>query len=238
MNPNMSPQQAQLWAKVQAFRLDEPLASFPFSARLARENDWSLDYTQRVIEEYKHFVFLAITAGHPVTPSVDVDQVWHLHLAYTRSYWEELCGDLLGEPLHHGPTKGGEAEGAKFTDWYSQTRGSYEQIFAHQPPPDIWPPAAVRFAPQSRIRQVSDRTHWIIRKPRLGRKRMIAFTTLAFLITTAFMTTAAQSDNWVTVFCCLGIIGFIFLFGASKKGKGKRKNKGGGGSSGCGGCGG
>jgi len=235
MNPNMSPQQAQLWANLQAFRLDEPQASFPFSARLARENDWSPDYTQRVIEEYKHFVFLAMTAGHPVTPSVDVDQVWHLHLSYTRSYWEELCGKVLGKPLHHGPTKGGEAEGAKFTDWYSQTRSSYEQIFAHQPPRDIWPSAAVRFARQSRIRQVSDRTHWSIRKPRLGRKRIIAFTTLAFLITIALMISAAQSDDWVAMLICLGLMGlslYAAIFGSPKKGKGGADG------SGCGGCGG
>ena len=32
------------------------------------------------IEEYRKFVFLALVAGHQITPSDQVDQVWHLHL--------------------------------------------------------------------------------------------------------------------------------------------------------------
>ena len=253
MNQHISAENARLWAKLQAFSLDEPNVSFPFSARLARENDWSLDYTQRVIEEYKHFVFLAMTAGHPVTPSVDVDQVWHLHLSYTRSYWEELCGELFGKPLHHGPTKGGKAEDAKFTDWYNRTLTSYEQIFDSRPPQDIWPEAAIRLAPNSRIRQVSDRTHWVIRKPTVGRKGMIALTTLTFFITTGFITSTPQSDLLPFFFFCGfvifgGVIFLIFVYlllvflsnlsssGSSKKGGGA--SSGGDGGGGCGGCGG
>lgn len=58
-----------------------------FVGRLARDNGWKPGYAERVYREYLRFVFLAATAGHPVTPSVDVDEVWHLHLCYTRSYW-------------------------------------------------------------------------------------------------------------------------------------------------------
>jgi len=57
----------------------------PFEARLARENGWCRAYTQRVIVEYKRFVYLAMTAGHVVTPSEEVDHAWHMHLTYTRS---------------------------------------------------------------------------------------------------------------------------------------------------------
>ena len=64
-------------------------------------------YTDRVIEEYRKFLYLLASAGHPVTPSDQVDQAWHLHLTYTRSYWEDLCEKTIGKPLHHGPTKGG-----------------------------------------------------------------------------------------------------------------------------------
>ena len=78
----------------------------------------------RAIEEYKRFVFLAMAAGHPVTPLDEVDQVWHLHLCYTRSYWEDLCGEVLRAPLHHGPTRGGAAERARFDDQYRRTLAS------------------------------------------------------------------------------------------------------------------
>jgi hypothetical protein len=103
-----------------------------------------------VVEEYRRFVYLAMAAGHPVTPSVDVDHAWHLHLTYTRSYWEEMCGRVLGRPLHHDPTRGGLAEGAKFTDWYARTLRSYQEAFGSAPPADIWPSPAERFAPAAK----------------------------------------------------------------------------------------
>lgn len=162
-----APAADDLRARILAFRLDEPDSVFPFSARLARENGWSRAYALRVVEEYRRFVYLAMSAGHPVTPSVDVDHAWHLHLTYTRSYWEEMCGRVLGRPLHHDPTRGGRAEGAKFTDWYSRTLRSYQEAFGAAPPADIWPSPAVRFAPAARTRTVSAATHWIIRRPRL-----------------------------------------------------------------------
>ena len=98
--------------RLAAFELDDPAADLPFSARLARENTWSRDYARRVVREYLRFVQLAMEAGHPVTPSEEVDQAWHLHMVYTRSYWERLCGGVLKKPLHHDPTRGGKAEGA------------------------------------------------------------------------------------------------------------------------------
>lgn len=117
----MSHPQVELYDRIQAFSLDQPEAQLSFSKRLARDNGWTLEYAQRVIEEYKKFTFLAVAADHPVTPSDQVDQVWHLHLSYTRSYWEEFCPNVLQMPLHHDPTLGGQSENQKFEDWYSKT---------------------------------------------------------------------------------------------------------------------
>ncbi len=158
----------ELWSRLLQFQFDEPGTALPFSRRLARENSWGQRHTIRVIQEYRRFLFLAMTAGHPVTPSVEVDQAWHLHLTYTRSYWDELCPKVLCGPLHHQPTKGGNKEGAKFQDWYARTLQSYQAAFGVAPPADIWPAPAVRLAAGSRIRQVSSRTHWVIRKPAVG----------------------------------------------------------------------
>jgi uncharacterized protein (TIGR04222 family) len=156
----------ELWKRLVALDLDGT-AALSFSRRLARDNGWPVAFAQRVVLEYKKFVYLAATCGHPVTPSDEVDQAWHLHLVYTRSYWDELCGQVLGFALHHGPTKGGAAEGHKFQDWYAATQRSYQAAFGTAPPADIWPPAAVRFGEAAHFRRVNMRGKWLLAKPRL-----------------------------------------------------------------------
>jgi uncharacterized protein (TIGR04222 family) len=156
---------AALWDQLEALDLDAG-AAFSFSKRLARDNGWAEPYARRVVLEYKKFVFLAATCGHPVTPSDEVDQAWHLHLVYTRSYWDEMCGEVLGFPLHHGPTKGGAAEGHKFRDWYGRTLQAYVAAFGALPPADIWPPAAVRFGEAAHFRRVNLRRQWLLPRPR------------------------------------------------------------------------
>lgn len=156
-----------LWRRLEAFPLDDPHAALTFTQRLARENDWSAGYAARVVAEYKRFVFLAMTAGHEVTPSDQVDQAWHLHLTYTRSYWDEMCRDVLGRPLHHGPTRGGPAEGMRFEDQYERTLRAYREAFGEAAPPDIWPPSAIRFGEDVRFRRVNVARAWVVPRPRL-----------------------------------------------------------------------
>lgn len=162
----MNVQQAELYQRIQSFSLDNPDASLSFSKRLARDNAWTAQYSQRVIEEYKKFVFLAVVAGHPVTPSDQVDQVWHLHLLYTHSYWGEFCPNVLQTPLHHGPTRGGKREHHTFNNWYSKTLASYELFFGQTPPADIWPPAHIRFGRDVHFVRVNTQQTWLIPKRR------------------------------------------------------------------------
>ncbi len=159
MNPSSA-----LYGRLQAFSFDAIDAQFPFSRRLARDNGWSEAYAQRVIEEYRRFVYLAVMAGHPVTPSDQVDQVWHLHLTYSRSYWEEFCPKVLEKPLHHEPTRGGAAEQSKFGDWYAKTLASYETLFQEKPPSDLWPDPEVRFGQDLQFVRVNRQQHWILPK--------------------------------------------------------------------------
>jgi hypothetical protein len=133
----MTAEQSALYQKLSEFSVDEGTPDLTFEARLARENGWTIPYSRRVVVEYKRFVFLAMTAGHSVTPSEQVDQAWHLHLAYTRSYWEAMCGELLGRPLHHGPTRGGCDESVKYHQQYEKTLESYRAMFGEEPPADI-----------------------------------------------------------------------------------------------------
>ena len=154
-----------LWERIVDFQVDDETASLPFSARLARENRWSRYYASRVIGEYKRFCYLAMRAGHGVTPSEEVDQAWHLHLLYTRSYWSGFCAGVLGRPLHHGPTRGGVEEDTKFRDWYAKTLSSYRRLFGVLPPVDIWPATERRFAAGQSVCRIDTRQYWIVPKP-------------------------------------------------------------------------
>jgi len=149
----MSPSEQQLWERIKQHPLDDSASSFPFSARLARENRWSVAYTHRVILEYKRFCFLAVVAGHPVSPSESVDEAWHLHLMYTEDYWKRFCKEALERPLHHQPTKGGATETGKFDDWYRNTLSSYRKFFQQEPPGDIWP------TPEEKLKAKHDFVH-------------------------------------------------------------------------------
>lgn len=165
----MTQPEQTLWNKVKRFELDDPQADFTFTERLARENSWSLGYATRCVFEYKRFIFLICITDHPLTPSDEVDQVWHLHLLYTESYWHELCHKTLGRTIQHGPTKGGTEEKAKYNDWYAVTKERYAAVFGIQPPEDIWPESAIRFG-QIRFTRVNLHKNWVIPKPLFLRK--------------------------------------------------------------------
>ena len=162
--PLMNSQQILIYERIRTFSLDQPCAALPFSKRLAKDNGWSLDYAQRVIEEYKKFTFLAVVTDHPVTPSDPVDQAWHLHLSYTRSYWEEFCPNVLQMPLHHEPTRGGQTEQQKFDDWYDQTLTSYERFFGTVPPVDVWPTPEMRCERDLNFVRVNTQQNWVLPK--------------------------------------------------------------------------
>ncbi|HJZ58504.1 MAG TPA: TIGR04222 domain-containing membrane protein [Gemmataceae bacterium] len=181
----MTPDRAALLDRIQSFDIDGvPSPALPFAARLARENGWSRPYAERVIREYKRFVFLTVTAGFPVCPSEDVDAAWHLHLTYTRCYWKRFCGEVLGQPLHHEPTRGGPAEAKKHLAMYDRTLAAYREAFGEEPPADIWPPAEVRFGEDLRHRVVNTARNWVIPKAPVKR---VAQLTAAGVVLAAFV---------------------------------------------------
>lgn len=161
----MTEAELMLWNKIEAFELDNPEASFSFTNRLSRENGWSMEYTLRVIEEYKKFIFLSVITETSLTPSDQVDQAWHLHLIYTRSYWENFCEDTLNRKVHHGPTNGGIKEGEKYVLLYQQTLDLYLRMFGHLAPEDIWPETNKRFT-EVRFQRVNLHTHRVSKRNR------------------------------------------------------------------------
>jgi len=133
-----------------AFSIGDENTHSSFIKRLAKENNWSTSGAGRAFDEYKKFLYLGAIADGMVTPSDAIDQVWHLHLLYTESYWTDLCGEVLKRSFHHGPSKGGKAEGEKFGACYLATLRAYEPHFG-TPPADLWP---VGSQPQTNYQRV------------------------------------------------------------------------------------
>ncbi len=228
------PGNSPLWQSLEAFSVDEPGAQLSFVKRLARENRWSVKYAERVFDEYKKFVFLALAAGHRVTPSDEVDQAWHLHLAYTESYWTEMCGKILKQPLHHGPTKGGQQEDDKYFDWYSRTLESYERIFGHKPPADIWPSAEERFDRKLRFARLNTADYWLLKKPELNFKRLAAYAALTMLCGLTLSACASGSSGGAAFLVAI-VLFFVVIAIVWRLSKRNRKSGDASGGSGCGG---
>lgn len=221
--------QSALWTKLASFEINEEDATFTFENRLARENGWSRTYTDRVMAEYRRFLFLCAAAGHPCSPSDPVDEAWHLHMIYTRSYWERLT-PLLPTPLHHHPSKGGTVESEKFEDWYARTLASYRRLFGEEPPLDIWPPVGQQL--KKHTIPVDTRYHLVIPRRVLRRTALAAVGASAVLLTAVGWTsTVAAIDPGSAV---VGIFGLLFVGGvvvaAAKAAKEQAKNGLGGGS--------
>lgn len=171
---------ADLWGRLQETAIGPEEAALSFADRLARDNGWTRGFACRVIEEYRRFLYLCCVAGHPVTPSDEVDQAWHQHLTCTRSYWDDLCGGVLGRPLHHDPTRGGPEERRKHDARYRTTLEVYAREFGEAPPADIWPDAAARFG--KRHVRIDRDAVWMIDKARSGRALGLGFAGLSLAL--------------------------------------------------------
>ena len=133
----MEKTQFDLWQKIAHFDLDDPHAALTFSQKLMSEQKWSLPQTQRAIAEYKKFMLLVVMGPNGASPSKMVDEVWHLHLTFTKNY-QDFCKKVAPQFIHHHPSKGGEAEKDRHSTWYKDTLVAYMRYFDAPPPPDVW----------------------------------------------------------------------------------------------------
>ena len=124
-------QQPELWKKIEKFDINATSNGNGFSLKLARENNWPYEFTKEAIVEYKKFMFLAATCNFMVSPSRIVDQVWHLHLTYSRSY-NDFC-ELLGKKIEHVPSNFSDSDIKTFRSAKEKTKTEYEKVFGNQP---------------------------------------------------------------------------------------------------------
>lgn len=158
---------ASLWQRIAAHPF-ETGDRLDFLRRLAREKCWPLPFARGAVEEYRRFAFLCVGAATQMTPSEEVDEVWHLHLIYSRDYWDVWCTDVLRARLHHDPTPGGAAAQARYRQQYAATLACYEAAFG-SPPEAFWPGTAARFRRAPRFRGVD--TDRVLILPRPWRRR-------------------------------------------------------------------
>lgn len=124
-----------LWLKLNFLNLGPQAAMNPFMQMLGQQMGWPMPMVSQVMEEYRKFLFLALRAGHPVTPPTIIEQVWNLHMQSAQDYWEKLGALITERPVAEGI---GASVAAGMADQYQQTIASYARIFGMEPPADIW----------------------------------------------------------------------------------------------------
>lgn len=197
-----------LWQRIENFSLDEAGVDFPFSRKLAKENNWDIGFTTAAITEYKKFVYLCCILPQGASPSYIVDQVWHMHLIYTQNYWDLFCEKILQRKLHHHPSTGGQEERQKHDDWQEDTLEQYRHIFGTEPPPHIW-------------------THQPVPKPAtrsfIQRLRRKIFNPLSFLLLSIFLSGCGGGS---LAFFILGVfVLFVSLFSHASRQPGQQQKK-------------
>lgn len=221
----------ELLNRIESFDIDGGPCASTFAMRLAMEQGWSEEFAERVITEYKRFLYLGVTQG-PVTPSEAIDEAWHLHMIYTESYWTRLCGEVLGKPFHHHPSKGGTAEDTKHRNQFSETRRKYVEAFGAEPPADIWGPLPAK----ATIPTIDTNTHWIVERKAANRW----FLTAGGLVTAGVVAAGCMEEGVSTgvgVVICLSPIVIVAIVGTMIGRAMQNRNRMGGRSGGYGGSG-
>jgi len=100
---------------------------------------WTENYAKLVFREYCRFMGLVSAFGR-VTPSMDVDEVWHGHITDTRRY-EKDCIRIFGKKIHHYPYFGiGGEHGTReqLQKRYDLSLSRYVSTFGEIPPVSVW----------------------------------------------------------------------------------------------------
>lgn len=124
-----------LWQQLKAFNPGGELHDL-FMEKLQQQNNWSESFCRGAVEEYRRFLYLATISTEPVTPSKIIDEVWHLHLTFNRSYNLDLCRAILGWELYHEPAV--VTAESQMAAQYCFTLALYQQEFLASPDSRFW----------------------------------------------------------------------------------------------------
>lgn len=133
--PNIAPTAPDLWSRILPWR-DRLAADRAFMTRVRAGLSIDEAAASDAILEYLRFVYLAWISPEGATPSKPIDEIWHAHLLFTRSY-DAFCRSTRGEHLHHEPGDGGSDE-ERYRSAYRATVARYEIEFG-VPDARWWP---------------------------------------------------------------------------------------------------
>lgn len=140
-------------ARILAWAEANPALQRRFRQQLGERCGWSAERCARAITEYLRFCAVAAELGGRAVPSQAVDEVWHLHLTWTRDYWDDFCPRRLGLALHHQPATGGSDERERLRLAYADTLHAYARCFGDPDP--AWWPAFAAARPERRWRRLA-----------------------------------------------------------------------------------
>lgn len=72
-------------------------------ARIMRENDFSHELADNIINETLMFLHASVSTNAPIGPSKLVDIGWHTFILYTHDY-AQYCQNAFGRFVHHEPS--------------------------------------------------------------------------------------------------------------------------------------
>lgn len=205
------------WKALTQFQLGGVQADL-FLQKLQQQNGWDKGFCLQAIEEYKRFVYLMSVSNTPITPSVIVDEVWHLHLTFSRNYWDDMCKDLLGCNLHHDPATASEE--VTMQNQYDLTLEVYHDTFNESPPKTHWPHVETK------------QTGRTIVKPALVLAKLAIACSLLFTTTAWASSSGMSMGGYILLFLIAAIVASTVVLAlatstnAYKKGNGRNKHNG------------
>ncbi len=115
----------------------DPVDERFFRRKLMENNHgWDEIFAAKAIHEYKRFMYLA-QISEAVTPSYVVDQVWHQHMLYTRSY--KRFSEVIGKFIHHEPNSGKSQQETNYhKSNFVETTKLYRAEFNMDAPFEMW----------------------------------------------------------------------------------------------------
>lgn len=92
--------------------------------------EWSQPAISQSVERYKKFLFLIKKyPDFAFAPSIDIDEIWHLHMLSPKAYYTD-CMNLFGEILDHDGGFGAlEDEKEELANYFNETSQKWHDEF-------------------------------------------------------------------------------------------------------------